>query len=366
MDSVQKNSQDHQPVDAALFDEVIRLRKEIKRMKSMPVHSLTDVGSSESKSIHQDVHNKIHMATPAIGSHEVILASLIPSLLREENMVPEGMIFDVGAQHGEQGAHYAVTSPGRQVLAMDPSPRNVKGIQQEFGNLPNFRVEQGGVGKEVGTMKPRDKSFAMNMEEEFKIFTLDSLFFDKQERLGLLHLDVEGLELDVLKGGLQTIRLYKPIMTTEVRVHQDPKYTVELLNLLDKEGYDSYVISEVCGYPHLDYRNLLNIPRELSAAFGKSDTINLLFASEAITRVESSGGEYVSIFEVVLPCCALGGECCPGNDIMAQHCCSEALVMDWAKKNNSMRPSSMIGWKSARIWFEKWHWRLLQRQKLKR
>jgi len=281
-------------------------------------------------------------------------------------MIPEGIIFDVGAQHGEQGAHYAVTSPDRQVLSMDPSPRNVEGIRQRYGKLPNLRIEQGGVGKAVGTMKPRDSSFGMDMEEEFKVFTLDSLFFEKHERLGLLHLDVEGLELDVLQGGLQTIRAYRPIMTTEVRVHQDPEYTVELLNLLDREGYDSYVISEVCGFPHLDFRNLLNIPREMSAAFGKSDAVNLLFASEAITRVDTSRDEYVSIFKVVYPCCALGGECCPGNDINDKSCCSEQLVMDWAKRNNFVKPGSMMGWKSARIWFEKWHWRLGQRQKQKK
>ena len=29
-------------------------------------------------------------------------------------------------------------------------------------------------------------------------------------------------------------------------------------------GYGSYVINEVYGYPHMDYRNLLNIPRALS------------------------------------------------------------------------------------------------------
>lgn len=319
--------------------------------------------NNENETYRRKVHDMLHRRTPAIGDHEIILTSFLPSLLREEGMVPEGIIFDVGTQHGEQAAHYAITAPSRQVLAMDPSDKLVEEIRKNFGKLPNLRVEQGGVGKTVGMMKPRDSSFNMDLDQEFKIYTLDSLFYDKGERLGLLHLDVEGLELDVLKGGLQTLRAYKPIMTTEVRVHKDPEYTKELLELLDREGYDSYVIYEVCGYPHMDFRNILNIPRSLSARFAKSDTANVLLATEAIARVTGNGDN--SILNAVYPCCALGGECCPGNDINAKSCCSETLVMNYLTKNNLKKPPSMMGWKSGRISFQTWQWRLRQRQKVK-
>ena len=320
--------------------------------------------NNENETYRRKVHDILHHRTPSIGDHEIILTSFLPSLLREEGMVPEGIIFDVGTQHGEQAAHYAITAPSRQILAMDPSDKLVEEIRNNFGKLPNLRVEQGGVGKTVGVMKPRDSSFNMDLDQEFKIYTLDSLFYDKGERLGLLHLDVEGLELDVLKGGLQTLRAYKPIMTTEVRVHKDPEYTKELLELLDREGYDSYVINEVCGYPHMDYRNILNIPRGLSARFADSDTANILLATEAIARV--AGNEDWSIFKAVYPCCALGGECCPGNDINAKSCCSESLVVNYLTKNNlQQKPPSMMGWRSGRISFHKWQRRLRQRQKVK-
>jgi len=246
---------------------------------------------------------------------------------------------------------------------MDPSDRLVESMRKNYGELPNLRVEQGGVGKTVGTMKPRDGTFSMDMDKEFKIYTLDSLFYDKGERLGLLHLDVEGFEFDVLKGGLQTLRAYKPIMTTEVRVHKDPEYTKELLELLDTEGYDSYVINEVCGYPHMDFRNILNIPRGLSLKFSESDTANMLLATEAITRV--TGNKDLSIFEAVYPCCALGGECCPGNDINANSCCSEDLVMDYVTKNNLQKPNSMMGWHLSMVTFKTRQYHLRQRRKIK-
>ena len=55
---------------------------------------------------------------------------------------------------------------------------------------------------EVGVIKPRDQSFNMDLDEEFQLHTLDSMFYDKKEKLGFAHLDVEGFELKVLKGGL--------------------------------------------------------------------------------------------------------------------------------------------------------------------
>ena len=290
--------------------------------------------------------------------HEIILVSLLGGLIREEDLIPAGTFLDAGAQHGEQGAHFAVAAPDRQVLCLDPSPANVEGMKKEYGELPNLRIEQGGLSKEVGVMKPRDDTFEMDLNEEFQLFTLDSLFYNKGEKLGFAHLDVEGLELDVLKGGVETLRAYKPILTTEIRVH-DHKYTTELLKFLDKESYDTYIIDEVCGFPHQDFRNLLNIPRGLSRRMAHSDTFNLLHATESIFRVDVD-----TIFEMVLPCCAQGGECCPGGDLKAPTCCDEKSVINWYKKNNiKMSPASMFGWRNSKKTYETWQYRLRMRGK---
>jgi FkbM family methyltransferase len=323
------------------------------------------VASDESAArIRSQVHDHIHtkMFPRVIGDHEIILVSLLGGLMREEGLIPEGTFLDAGAQYGEQGAHYAVIAPDRQVLCLDPSPDLVEKIKAVFGKLPNLRVEQGGLGKEVGVMKPRDKYFNMDLDAEFPVYSLDSLFYDKGVKLAFAHLDVEGLELDVLKGGVQTLRADRPIFTTEVRVH-DHEYTTELLNFLDQEGYDTYVINEVCGYPFMDLRNLLNIPRKMSKTFARSDTFNLLLATDSIFRVTAD--EDNSIFEAVYPCCALGGECCPGDDLADPSCCSEVLVDNWLEQNNiNKRPPAMVGWKSARKEFETWQYRLRARSNI--
>jgi len=299
------------------------------------------------------LEDKLHASICKTSSRgrEIILGSLLGTLFRE-GTIPPGSVLDVGAQFGEQACHYAVLAPDRTVYALDPSPKNVESIKNsKFGGLPNLRVMQAGVGRQVGVMKARDKSFEMPVGEEFKIETLDSLFYDKAEPLGLAHIDVEGLELDVLHGATKTLVAYSPIFTVEVRVHQDPKYTTALIDYIHELGYDPYIIDEVVGYPHSDFRNLLAIPRKKAKELVFSDAFNILIASEAIK------GPVVSkdIFDRVLPCCTLGGECCPSGKADDKECCSEGNVKKWLDNKGVTVPDAMRGFKSARqVTLKRW------------
>ena len=97
-------------------------------------------------------------------------------------------------------------------------------------------------------MKVPDSSFQMPIGSEFLVYTLDSLFYDQGKKLGFAHLDFEGLELDVLKGGVSTIKASKLLFTTEVRVHRDPQYTTDLLEFISELGYDSYIRSSIMSH----------------------------------------------------------------------------------------------------------------------
>ena len=308
--------------------------------------------------------------TPPIAEHEAILSSFIISLISENrignrnvNLIPEGSFLDAGCQFGEQAAHYAISAPDREVIALDPSTSNLEKAQRKFGDLTNLVFQQGGLGQHVGTMKVPDSSFQMPIGSEFLVYTLDSLFYDQGKKLGFAHLDLEGLELDVLKGGVSTIKTSKPLFTTEVRVHRDPQYTTDLLDFISELGYDSYVINESCGYPHMDYRNLLNIPRSKSTALRYSEVFILLHATQSLIRVPTRAEGQKTIFDIVLPCCALGGACCPGSDVNAKDCCSEALLKIWLDKNKPDINPYTYFWKEARQEFARLGYRLRQRQK---
>jgi len=111
----------------------------------------------------------------------------------------------------------------------------------------------------------------------------DNMFFEQGKKLAFAHLD--GLELDVLKGAIQTIRQSKPIFTMEVRVHKDVAYTDALMDFISDLGYDTYVINEVCGFHHMDYSNLLNVPRSISVELMHSDAFNILECVESINLI---------------------------------------------------------------------------------
>ena len=205
--------------------------------------------------------------------------------------------------------------------------------------------------QKVGTMKLHD-----DKTTKFPVYTIDPMYFDKKEKLAFAHLDLEGSEYDALKGGVKTIRANKPVLTIELRVHETKK-TTQLLDLISSLGYDRYVIDEPCGWQHIDMRNILCIPRNKSVAFGSSNGFGMLLMMEGLKRVTSG-----DIAQVILPCCALGGECCPGDDINGENCCTEELVSEWYDKNKGAHgiPPAML----ARKEFLTQQWRLRQRQKV--
>ena len=194
-----------------------------------------------------------------LGQHEAILATLFGSLIRENLIPSEGYFLDAGMQFGEFGAHMAVNAPERKVMVIDPPPEYVETLKIKYGAIKNLGILQG------------------NLMAEFPLYTLDSFFYEQgKKKLAFAHLDVEGLELDVLKGAIQTIRQSKPIFTMKVRVHKDVAYTDALMGFISDLGYDTYVINEVRGSYHMDYSNLLNVPRSISVELLHSDTFNLL------------------------------------------------------------------------------------------
>jgi len=63
----------------------------------------------------------------------------------------------------------------------------------------------------------------------------------KGEKLGYLHLDVEGGELAVLKGAATTLHRDRPFFTVERHVHTDTNLTHELMRYIE-----TLVTSQFC------------------------------------------------------------------------------------------------------------------------
>lgn len=279
--------------------------------------------------------------------------AIVQGLLREGAVRSwSNSIVDAGANTGVETCHYASAAPAHTVYALDPSLANVALIRDDAARRrqPNVQPVHGGlgdksgrfhiktsttkVGRQIDTTErrildafvPTDRvpspSSANSGDAEgngFTVYTLDGLFLPphgalagRGARLGLVHLDVEGREADVLRGGMRVIARDRPILTVELLpqsrgMRNNSKRAFDLLRDL---GYAAFVVDEQCGRS-VDCRNVLGLPRErLDELRAHSNTMQLASAASA--------GFYADSFDdfdhaVVLPCGGrFGGT--PGRD----------------------------------------------------
>lgn len=164
---------------------------------------------------------------------EPILRDLLSKLIVHPTLLhPNGSIIDAGANFGDEACLYAVTSPQRTVHAVEPAAGNVGAIAQRYGSLPNLRRLTGLLGRESGVQLLRRAPGQMEagaqvtlsdqgrfvseahdgraaMESAARqpgampMFALDALYAQQWAGTGPLalgHFDVEGGELELLKG----------------------------------------------------------------------------------------------------------------------------------------------------------------------
>lgn len=230
----------------------------------------------------------IHPMCP-LGNGERIFSGIVQALLTDRRLMRDGAVLDVGANNGETACQYASFVPERLVHAVDPDKANIARMKRLYGrNLPNLRPRLGGMGSRSqaawtqptinrwGQMELDTEHLQMEDAPEtrtpgdagrhdssqggnsytFAIYRLDELF--ESEALAFAHIDVEGSELEVLRGGARTLARDRFLFTFEIHARATA-VNVPLLQMIDAFGYQILAVHEVCG-ARLDCRNLLALP----------------------------------------------------------------------------------------------------------
>jgi hypothetical protein len=88
-----------------------------------------------------------------------------------------------------------------------------------------------------------DRALGPGRRHIVRLARLDALFGGARGPIRFVKVDVEGHELSVIRGGLETIRRWKPALLIEVsRNPDDPSSTGhELFRILALEGYEPYL-----------------------------------------------------------------------------------------------------------------------------
>jgi FkbM family methyltransferase len=166
-------------------------------------------------------------------------------------------IVDIGAQSGLYTL-YAQYLPHCTFHAFEPNPETFKLLEDncKLNKITNAKLYNKGLGQENSTLRlkvpfrPDEKGlcsfgetpirFNSYQEVEVPVTTLDSMFYDQNQRVDFIKCDTEGWEPNVLRGGKNTLREYKPDIFLEVNeenLKQCSSSTPELLYILDEYGY---------------------------------------------------------------------------------------------------------------------------------
>ncbi len=207
---------------------------------------------------------------------------------------PGMVVFDVGANIGEitMSAALRVGAAGR-VFAFEPMPvlheklvfnlhRNGlkhvdpvrKGLSDKIGVAPIYFAESsfsdGTKHEGLGTLYPSEQR--AGLAGQIELTTLDSFCAEFQPpRLDLVKIDVEGAELDVLRGGEQTLARYHPYLILEVQnetAQSAGHEAKDILKLLEPLGYTFFTIGRKAKLHPLQtdrlaaFQNVLCVPAQ--------------------------------------------------------------------------------------------------------
>lgn len=167
----------------------------------------------------------------------------------------KGDVFvDVGAHIGKYTVLIAkVVGDEGLVIAVEPHPENYKTLMEnvKLNNLKNVIALRMAAWSKEGKLKLfigdshshhsiiRDYGFGSIYVQAR---TLDKVFEElKVEKIDYIKIDVEGAELEVLKGLVKTFKKHSP--TVIVEVWKDPTKIKKIMNFVHKIGYEMRQIS---------------------------------------------------------------------------------------------------------------------------
>ena len=128
---------------------------------------------------------------------------------------------DIGCYDGEDTIRYLNLSknPDSPVMAFEADPENYEVCKKNLKEFTSIRLFPFGIGMETSKKKfyregNVNARFSEEGDIEIQVYPLDK--FMNISDIGMIKIDVEGLEYDVLKGAKNIISKKKPIIAISV------------------------------------------------------------------------------------------------------------------------------------------------------
>jgi len=195
-----------------------------------------------------------------IGEISLAAAKRVGGAGKVYSFEPMTTLFERLVQHIEMNNATQIT-PVRQGLADGQRTAVIYAQAEQFNDGTSHTG--------LGTIYPfGDRSQPV---EEIQLNTLDNYCEQHAiERLDLIKIDVEGAELDVLRGAQSTLQKYKPFVILELQsetAQSAGNSAEEIISLVESNDYEIYVIGRKTKLSRLDqealsrFQNVLCVPR---------------------------------------------------------------------------------------------------------
>jgi FkbM family methyltransferase len=198
---------------------------------------------------------------PMQFSLALIYHNVSPQLCMLENEInnllsPNQPYFDIGANQGMRS--YLMLACGRKTFMFEPNPdlNKINMNRCHLNNFKNFKLEQLCISDKEDiqefyfsnehSMSSLEKDFAevrgVSKKEKVQTTTLDKYIEknDIKELYPLIKIDVEGHEMNVIKGAEKTIATLKPTFIIEIF---SKEHILELYEKLSGLGYSVFGIN---------------------------------------------------------------------------------------------------------------------------
>ncbi|OGV32585.1 MAG: hypothetical protein A2020_07295 [Lentisphaerae bacterium GWF2_45_14] len=165
------------------------------------------------------------------------------------NAEPGDIIVDGGSWDGGTSKRFADLA-GKEgfVFAFEPVSGPFANCRQNTADYPNILVEKLGLWSCPGSffieengMGSKVQQEASTTAEECHCIDLDSFLAGAHKRCDLIKLDIEGGEVECIKGALQTLRNFRPKL--QLSLYHDPMHYLQIPLLILRENldYDFYI-----------------------------------------------------------------------------------------------------------------------------
>jgi FkbM family methyltransferase len=224
-----------------------------------------------------------------IQNTEQKLRLLVSDMINNGILDTSKNFLDTGAFIGDNSLPWAKNIKGT-LYAIDPSSNNKKVINNiaqlnDIKNITYIQEVLSDTSKIVSYNGDLDfNCFAFEGDKYISTTSIDILYKNGiLKDIVLLHLDVEGLEFEVINGAIYLIKDLKPVILFEQHILND-RYILDIIKIFKDIDYLIYIIDEKAG-ANIDCRNFIAIPQHFHLDFvNKCSHMNFLIPVELLDQ----------------------------------------------------------------------------------